>query len=281
MRKLITAGAIGLAAVSVLGIWLVVSKFRELEAGLRAETDRSSSLTRELHERTRALEQTNAEAAAARNQAEAARNEAEAASRDVEQMSAAAQAAQDQMQAAEKARMDAERESQEALDRENRARTELAELRRRREQELDRMQQALSKIAPTRRTPSGMVIELANDSFYFDFDKATLRPENREILSRIAGVLLASEGYRLFVYGHTDDTGPASYNQELSLRRAGSVADYLRHAGVPDDLMRVEGFGKSSPREQNNSPQGRQKNRRVEIGIVDSIIEYQGLAPKA
>jgi OOP family OmpA-OmpF porin len=143
------------------------------------------------------------------------------------------------------------------------------------------MQQALSMIAPTRRTASGMVIELANDSFYFDFDKSTLRPENREILSRIAGVLLASEGYRLFVYGHTDDTGPDEYNQQLSLRRAVSVADYLKRAGVPDEVMRVQGFGKSSPRVQNDSPPARQKNRRVEIGIVDSIIEYKGLAPNA
>jgi outer membrane protein OmpA-like peptidoglycan-associated protein len=109
------------------------------------------------------------------------------------------------------------------------------------------MQQALSKIAPTRRTASGMVIELANDSFYFDFDRATLRPENREVLSRIAGVLLASDGYRLFVDGHTDDTGPDEYNRQLSLRRANSVADYLRQAGLPDEVIKVQGFGKSSP----------------------------------
>jgi OOP family OmpA-OmpF porin len=126
-----------------------------------------------------------------------------------------------------------------------------------------------------------MVIELASDSFYFDFDRSTLRPENREILSRIAGVLLASDGYRLFVYGHTDDIGPYEYNQQLSLRRANSVADYLKQAGVPDEVINVQGFGKSSPRMDNDTAGARQKNRRVEIGIVDSVIEYKGLAPNA
>ncbi len=138
------------------------------------------------------------------------------------------------------------------------------------------MREALGRIAPTRRTASGMVVELANDSFHFDFDKADLRPQNREILSRIAGVLLASQGYRVFVYGHTDDTGTAEYNQVLSERRARSVADYLVAAGLPQDIMQVKGFGKTNPRAANNTPAGRQKNRRVEIGIVDSIIEYQG-----
>jgi hypothetical integral membrane protein (TIGR02206 family) len=89
------------------------------------------------------------------------------------------------------------------------------------------MHEALARIAATRRTSSGLVIDLTNDSFRFDFDKAALRPENREILSRIAGVLLASSGYRLFVHGHTDDVGSDEYNQQLSERRAASVASYL------------------------------------------------------
>jgi outer membrane protein OmpA-like peptidoglycan-associated protein len=274
MSKLITVGAVGLLIVSGFGVWVAVATFRELEAGLRTEMQRSASLSQELQERTRALDRS-------RSEAKTAREQAELAFRDAEEKSAAAQAAEDRKRDAEQARIQAEQATREAQGRENLARTELSELRKRRERELDRMQQALSKIAPTRRTASGMVVELANDSFYFDFDKSSLRPENREILSRIAGVLLASEGYRLFVYGHTDDIGPGDYNQQLSLRRATSVADYLQQAGVPDELMTIQGFGKSSPRVQNDSPPARQKNRRVEIGIVDSIIEYRGLAPNA
>jgi outer membrane protein OmpA-like peptidoglycan-associated protein len=154
------------------------------------------------------------------------------------------------------------------------ARDDLDELRRRRDQELERMQDALSRIAPTRRTPLGMVVELADDSFKFDFDQATLRPENREILSRIAGVLLASKGYRVYVYGHTDDVGTEEYNQTLSERRAQAVGGYLIQAGVPSDLISTKGYGKSSPRVPATTREARQRNRRVEVGIVDTIIEY-------
>jgi outer membrane protein OmpA-like peptidoglycan-associated protein len=255
-------------------MWMMVVTFRKLEVGLRMEKDRSAALSRELMERSRALDQSRSEATAARAQAEQA-------FRDAEEKSTAAEMADDERRKAEQARIVAEQASRDALNRENRARAELAELHLRRERELNRMHQALSKIAPTRRTASGMVVELANDSFYFDFDRSTLRPENREILSRIAGVLLASDGYRLFVYGHTDDIGPDQYNQQLSLRRANSVADYLKQSGIPDEVMEVQGFGQSSPRMDNDTAEARQKNRRVEIGIVDSIIEYKGLAPDA
>jgi outer membrane protein OmpA-like peptidoglycan-associated protein len=157
---------------------------------------------------------------------------------------------------------------------------ELERLRQRREEELRRMQEALSKVAPTKRTPAGLVMQLSNDSFRFDFDKATLRPENRETLSRIAGILLASEGYRLFIDGHTDDIGTEEYNQDLSDRRAKSVRDYLVNAGIPPEIVTTQGFGKSNPLAGAKTREARQKNRRVEIGIVDTIISYRGEVKK-
>jgi OOP family OmpA-OmpF porin len=139
------------------------------------------------------------------------------------------------------------------------------------------MQEALARIAKTRRTSSGMVVELANDSFQFDFDSAALRAENRELLSRIAGVLLASKGYRLSIHGHTDDVGTDEYNRQLSQRRADAVAAYLKKCGIGQEVLGTMGFGKSSPRAKGSDPGSRQKNRRVEIAIVDSIIKYQGM----
>lgn len=130
----------------------------------------------------------------------------------------------------------------------------LSEIQQRREQEMNRMYEALGRISETRRTPSGIVIELADDSFKFDFNKADLRPENREVLSRIAGVLLMSNGYRLSVQGHTDDIGSEDYNQKLSERRASSVAEYLKSSGVSSDIIDVKGFGKSSPRAPRERP---------------------------
>ena len=157
------------------------------------------------------------------------------------------------------------------------AEAQLLEVRTRREEELDKMRDALGKIAITRRTPSGMVMELADDSFRFDFDSSALNQDNREILSRIGGVLLASEGYRLFVYGHTDDVGSDAYNLDLSRRRAESVARYLEKMGLPKDIISIEGFGKRNPVVGGKTREARNRNRRVEIGIVDSIVNYKSL----
>jgi outer membrane protein OmpA-like peptidoglycan-associated protein len=208
-------------------------------------------------------------------------------SRAEEAQGRAAQA-EDLAMTTERARRDAElerefmREEAERLRQETAQAHELAaasqreaeRLRRQRQRELNRMQEALGHIAETVRTPMGMVVNLGEDSFLFDFDKTGLRPENREILSRIAGVLLASHGFRLYVYGHTDDVGPADYNQQLSEGRAQAVRDYLATAGIPPEIIEVKGFGETSPKAPGETPLARQKNRRVEIGVIDTIINY-------
>jgi outer membrane protein OmpA-like peptidoglycan-associated protein len=275
MKQKLAFGAAIIAFLLVIAaMWLTANRISDLNSRLEAENQRSNSMQAELQEKQKALETVVEQARLAREDATRAASAAEqlADARDQERDRAeqAQTEAQDARGAAERARLAAE----EAAQREHQSRAELAALHERRKAELDRMQQALNKIAPTRRTATGMVIDLADESFGFDFDSASLRQENREILSRIAGILLASEGYRLFVYGHTDDTGDEGYNQQLSERRATSVSQYLQKAGVPGDLMEVKGFGKSSPRAANATRAGRQKNRRVEIGIVDSIIEY-------
>ena len=167
-------------------------------------------------------------------------------------------------------------ESEQARREAERARTEAERIRQQRETELDRMQQALSRIVETERTATGMVMNLGQDSFLFDFDKSSIRQENREVLSRIAGVLLASHGYRLYVYGHTDDIGSADYNRALSDRRAGAVRDYLVQAGVPEAVVETKAFGETSPVRKGRSSAARQKNRRVEIGVVDTVVHYTG-----
>ena len=179
----------------------------------------------------------------------------------------------------EMARSEAEqsrRETSLAIREAERQRIIAEEMRKRREAELDALHDALGRIAETERTPMGVVINLGEDSFLFDFDKADLRPENREILSRIAGVLLVSYGYNLYVYGHTDDQGTAAYNQRLSERRANAVKNYLVGAGIPGEIIDAKGFGQLSPREKGTSQEARRSNRRVEIGVVDTVVEYQG-----
>ena len=174
----------------------------------------------------------------------------------------------------------ARQRADEAVSEAERSRAEYQRIRTARSRELNRMQEALARIVETERTPIGMVMRLSEDSLQFDFDKARIREEDKELLSRIAGVLLASHGYQLYVYGYTDDQGDARYNEQLSERRAKAVMQYFVDAGVPVDVMESKGFGERDPRAKGTSQAARQKNRRVEIGVVDTVIDYEGEAPE-
>lgn len=210
------------------------------------------------------------------------------AERAEEQEARASEAERSALEAA-RARGDAEWERETARQKAERARAALEaaeadaatsqegyeELRMARKRELDRMADALAEIVETERTPLGLVMRLGEDRLQFDFDKARIREEDKELLSRIAGVLLASRGYRVYVYGHTDDQGPAAYNVQLSARRAEAVRKYFADAGIPEDILDSEGLGEKDPRAKGTSPEARQKNRRVEIGIIDTVVTYE------
>ncbi len=168
----------------------------------------------------------------------------------------------------------AEQEARTAQEDARAAREESERIRAERERELNRLHEVLSGIVETRRTALGVVMNLGSDAVEFDFDKATLRPENRELLSRIAGVLLTSKGYRVQIHGHTDDIGSSEYNQRLSERRAKAVRDYLVDAGIDPGIVSTKGHGKANPVVPGTTPKARAKNRRVEIGIIDATINY-------
>ncbi|MCP4896384.1 MAG: OmpA family protein, partial [bacterium] len=150
---------------------------------------------------------------------------------------------------AEKRAKHAETEAEIAESEAREAKREAERLRKQREETLNRLYNTLETIAETRRSALGLVMNLG-DSIEFDFDKAKLRPENREILSRIAGVLMTAEGFSIQVFGHTDDVGSDEYNQQLSERRAQSVSDYLVESGINPEIISVRGYGKSQPLEK-------------------------------
>jgi outer membrane protein OmpA-like peptidoglycan-associated protein len=197
-----------------------------------------------------------------------------AASRNAEEAAARAAVAAEGRKQAESGRQQAEAAAQQASQQTREAQGKMAEMQREREAELNRMQEALNRVVETRRTPNGMVISLPNSVFRFDFDKADLNQKNRELLSRIAGILLISKGYGLSIFGYTDDVGTAEYNQQLSLRRANAVKDYLVQAGIDPAIINVKGYGKTSPLFEDTSNEGRSKNRRVEIALTDSSIRF-------
>lgn len=111
-----------------------------------------------------------------------------------------------------------------------------------------------------------LVVNMPQDVL-FATDSATLRPDLTRDLNAVAGSLLRYPNSRIEVIGHTDNTGSAAYNQDLSQRRAVSVANVLRQNGVPGSRLASYGRGMDQPVASNATPQGRAQNRRVEIII--------------
>lgn len=100
---------------------------------------------------------------------------------------------------------------------------------------------------------------------FFDFDKATLKPESNAALGRARDAVKANPGLALEVQGHTDAVGNDAYNQKLSEARAQSVMAWLGANGVPGSQLSAKGYGKSKPVAPNDTDEGRARNRRVEL----------------
>jgi OOP family OmpA-OmpF porin len=111
------------------------------------------------------------------------------------------------------------------------------------------------------------VIEL--EGVYFDFDKATIKPEGKVVLNEAAALLKKHERVVVEVAGHTDSVGSDAYNQGLSERRANSVKDYLTAQGVTATRLTAKGYGESQPVASNDTDAGRAENRRVELIVLD------------
>ena len=253
-----------LAACLILEIpaYLLWKQNRRLEAVV-------SNLGRQSEEMRREVTVARTQSGTAMEQAsDAKENSARAAQQRDEAVQARAQSEQVAVEAQHQAEVATRQASQ--------AQQEAQALRADRQAQLDRLHSVLSQIASTRKTSSGLVVTLDSNAIRFDFDKSTIRPGNREVLSRIAGVLMTLQGYGVSVYGYTDDVGTAGYNHRLSERRASAVRDYLVTAGVDPKMISTKGYGKSDPLESGESAQARAKNRRVEIGIVDSVLRLEG-----
>ncbi len=99
----------------------------------------------------------------------------------------------------------------------------------------------------------------------FETGKATLRPEEYEIVEEIAKLLNNDESLNLSIEGHTDDVGSSEANSRLSLERAGTIRNELLGMGISSKRLRIAGYGSTRPIVVNNSAENRSKNRRVEI----------------
>lgn len=256
---------IAIVLVGLLGFWVrrQVLRLDRRVAQLGQQVERLNHRVGGAEQQSQTLAQQASQAAANAKAAAQQRDDA----KQAEENSAAQ--AQSALQAAATAQQQATQAEQKA-----------EEYRKQHEQELQQLQQVLGQIAETHRTAVGLVMTLGEKSIRFDFDKAEIKPQYRDTLNRIAGVLMTLKQYSISVYGYTDDVGTQDYNLKLSGRRAQAVRDSLVQAGIKADVITAKGFGKSDPRVKGDSPKARSANRRVEIGIVDSRILMEPLPQK-
>jgi outer membrane protein OmpA-like peptidoglycan-associated protein len=106
------------------------------------------------------------------------------------------------------------------------------------------------------------------NNLFFDLGKATLKPESEPELKRILQVMMDNKSLVIEISGHTDNTGSDEINNKLSLERANAVKDNLLKGGIDTARIRTKGYGKSKPKADNATEEGRQINRRVEIEIL-------------
>ncbi|AAV96801.1 OmpA family protein [Ruegeria pomeroyi] len=116
-------------------------------------------------------------------------------------------------------------------------------------------------------TGDRLIVSVPND-ITFDTDSSTVRPGLRSDLQKVAAHLVRYPQSSVQVIGHTDSDGEAAYNQGLSERRAGAVADILQAGGVTYDRISTLGMGENSPIASNLTPEGKARNRRVEIVVI-------------
>jgi len=252
------------------------------EAGTRAEA-----------EADRLRRDNAANAAAAQNEADrlrrdnaanaaAAQNEADRLRRDNDAKLAAAQTEADRLKRENDARSAASQTEADRLRRENdeqraNSQSELDRVAREKAQlEADKIElraqllMQFNAILQTRDTARGLVVNMSD--VLFDTGKYSLRPEAREKLAKVAGIVSGHPGLRLDVEGNTDSVGGDDYNQKLSEERGGSVRDYLVQQGMAGSSVSSKGFGKTQPVASNDTAAGRQQNRRVELIISGEII---------
>lgn len=135
---------------------------------------------------------------------------------------------------------------------------------------MDKQQRELEQIEGvdvSRPAEDELNVVMKND-ILFDFDSHALRSASRTTLRDLGRVLVDYPDTDIVVEGHTDSVGTDSYNQALSVRRARAVRDFLMDSGVVGSRISAIGYGESQPVASNQSADGRQLNRRVEIEII-------------
>ena len=230
------------------------------EAKARADAEAEAKRRADAETARAQAEQARAQAEQARAQAEQAKAEAERMKEEAEKAKAEA-VAQQQILAAETDKAHAAAAQSESL--RQQAEKEKQELRA-------RLLQQLNSILATRDSARGLIANMSD--VLFRSGSFELLPGARERLAKVSGIVLAYPSLHVAVEGHTDSVGSDQYNQDLSEHRAQAVRDYFVQQGIPSGAVEARGFGKSEPIASNDTAEGRQQNRRVELVLSGDAI---------
>jgi outer membrane protein OmpA-like peptidoglycan-associated protein len=262
------------------------------EAKARADAAAETQRRHQAEEDRAKAEQAKAEAERMRKEAEDAaaqaaeeKAQAEQAKAEAEQAQAAAAAETAQAKAQQQALAEQAEKSRQAADQAERARQQSEQQREqdRQQAEQQRIQaekekadlrakllQQLNSILETKDTARGLIANMGD--VLFQTGKYELKPEARERLAKVSGILLAYPTLKVAIEGHTDSVGTDDYNQRLSDQRAHTVRDYFVQQGVSAGSITAQGFGKTQPIADNMTADGRQRNRRVELVLSGEAI---------
>jgi len=242
----------------------------------RLESERRAGSNREIAAKDREIAESDRRARAEATTADAVRRRNEADRQNVDAQAAAqratgaqADAERDRDNAQQKQRAaeaDSERDRNAAASSDAQLQTAVHD----REELRARLLQQFNLILETRDTARGLVVNMSD--VLFDSGKYTLRPMAREKLAKISGIVLAYPTLKLAIEGNTDSVGTELFNQELSERRAEGVRSYLTQQGIPENSTTASGFGKTRPIASNDTSEGRQQNRRVELIVSGEVI---------
>ncbi|HWY21611.1 MAG TPA: OmpA family protein [Candidatus Acidoferrum sp.] len=243
----------------------------EAEAKRRADAEKA---TAQAQADRAAAEQAKAEALKMRQEAEAAAAEAARQKAAAEKATAEAVAQQQVLAAetdkarqaavqSENLRQQAETAKQQAEKATQQAEYEKQELRA-------RLLQQLNSILATRDSARGLVANMSD--VLFRSGSFELLPGARERLAKVSGIVLAYPTLHVTVEGHTDSVGTDDYNQQLSEHRAQAVRDYFVQQGINSAAIEAHGYGKTEPTASNDTAEGRQQNRRVELILAGEVI---------
>jgi outer membrane protein OmpA-like peptidoglycan-associated protein len=239
----------------------------EREAKARADAAAEIRRRQEADQARAQAEAAKADAMRMKQEAEQAAAEAARQKQEADQATAAAVA---QQQAAQAAAAQAARDRAAAQAEAEKARQAAAQAEAEKAQLRAQLLSQLNSILQTRDSARGLIVNMSD--VLFDTGRYTLKPGAREKLAKISGIVLAHSGLSLQIEGHTDSVGGDEFNQQLSERRADSVRDFLAEQGVPGSFITARGFGKTQPVASNDTAEGRQRNRRVELVVNGDAI---------